>query len=275
MSIRVAVGDPRQITVTFPAAATGFVTVSIDSARTGATTGPFTATLVSGSTYGYTLAAGDVAAADDLKLTFSGTVAGVARTLTEYVQVAGGHYFTVAEARSLGPVPASFTDDQIEQQRTAVEDQIEANLNTSMVARLVVEKVNGNGEGFIRLTEPYILGIVKVLADGVDVTADVELDGRYVWAPTASWAYGHRNIEVRYEAGYETHPPEDLRRKAIEATRHELLRGNRQGAPAAVLSITTEGYTQRMAIAGLRQPFGLPEVDSVVLKWAKRVGVEL
>lgn len=271
MSIRLAVGDPRQITVTFPAAATGAVTVTIDSDRSGASTGPFTATQVSGGTYGYTLTSADVAAPDDLKLTFSGTVSGVARSLVEHVQVAGGYYFTVAEARSLGPIAASFTDDQIERMRTTVEDQIETNLNTYMVSRLVVQKANGNGESYIRLDEPYIQNLVSVLADGVDVTADVNLDGRYLWAPTTSWAYGHRNIEVRYEAGYRDHPPEDLRRKAIEATRHELLRGNRQGAPAAVLSVTAEGWTQRMAVAGLRQPFGLPEVDAVVLKWARRI----
>ena len=275
MSVRLAVGDPRQIVVTFPSAATGSVTVTIDSARTGATTGPFTATQVSGGTYGYTLTASDVAGTDDLKLTFSGIFTGVTRSITEHVQVAGGYYFHVADARSLGPIPASFTDAQIEAQRTAIEDQIEANLDTSMVARLVTEKANGNGEGFVRLSEPYVLRLVKVLVDNVDVTADVQLDGRYVWAPTTTWNYGHRNIEVRYETGYAEYPPDDLRRKAIEATRHELLRGNRQGTPAAVLSITAEGYTQRMAIAGLRQPFGLPEVDSVVLKWAKRVRPDL
>jgi hypothetical protein len=280
MAIRVAVGDPRAISVTFPAAATGAVSVSIDSARLGTTLGPFTAPLVSGSTYAYMLTPDQVAAVDELRLRFTATVAGVVRELREVVPVAGNHYFTVAEARTLGPIESTFTDAQIESQRMAVEDQIEANCDTSFVARFVSEKANGGRQGFVRLTEPYVLDLVSVFEDETDVTTEVRLDGRYVWrgsgiADHAQWSPGHRNIDLRYEAAFQTYPPEDLRRKSIEATRYGLLREKRTGLPPQAIMVGTEMGTLRLALAGLRQPFGLPEVDAVVLEWARRVGAGL
>jgi hypothetical protein len=274
MSTRVAVGDPRVISVKFPDVATGDVSVSVASAREGTTAGPFVATSLGGGNYSYQLIDSMVDAVDDLRLTFTGLVDGINFTRTEWVDVAGAYYFEVDEARSIGPIDPSFTDADIERQRTAVEDQIEANCDTSFVSRYIEQRTSGRGS-YIRLSENYILDLISVTEDGVDVTSGVELDGRYVHrnSHNGEWASGHRNVVLKYEGGYDEHPPGDLRRKAIEATRYSLLRERRQGLPAQALTIATEAGTMRMAVAGLRQPFGLPEVDAVVVKWAKRVCV--
>lgn len=216
-----------------------------------------------------------VDAVDDLRLDFTGTVAGVNYTRKEWVEVAGAYYFTVTEARAAGQIDSSFTDGEIERQRTAVEDQIEANCDTSFVARYTEERVSGRAQ-FIRLTQNYILELIEVVEDSVDVTSDAELDGRYLWrGSSAEWSSGHRNVTVKTETGFDERPPADLRRKAIEATRYTLLRERRQGLPPQALTIATEAGTMRLAVAGLRQPFGLPEVDAVVLKWARRTSVPI
>jgi len=273
MAIRVAVGDPKAISVNFPGVATGDVNVSITSAREETTVGPFVATSVGGGAYAYQLLSTMVDVVDDLQLVFTGTVDGIDYSRKEWVEVAGAYYFTVTEARAIGPIDSSFSDDDIERQRTAVEDQIEANCDTSFVARYVEERISGRAQ-FLRLTQNYVLDLIEVAEDSVDVTSAVLLDGRYLWrGGNAEWASGHRNVLVKTEVGYDERPPADLRRKAIEATRYSLLRERRQGLPPQALTIATEAGTMRLAVAGLRQPFGLPEVDAVVLKWAKRVAV--
>lgn len=278
MPKRVAVGDPRQVTVDFGTAADGPVSVSIDDARAGVTLGPFTATQVAGGEYGYMLTAPQVAEVNELTLAFTATVAGVERNLHEVVQVAGAHYFTVAEARNVAGILSSYTDAEVEAARMAVEDQIEANCDTSFVARYGSQGVNGSYGPFIRLNEAYIQKLISVIEDDIDVTSECTLDGRFVWrssTATQPWSAGHRNIMVRYEGGYDTSPPEDLRRKAMEATKATLNRESGQGMPTNVLTMGTEVGTLRLAVAGLRQPFGFPEVDAVVALWAQRVDAGL
>jgi len=275
VAVRVAVGDPRAISVDFPGVATGNVTVSVTSARAGTTVGPFVATSVGAGVYSYQLIDSMVDAVDDLRLVFTGTVAGINYTRKEWVEVAGAYYFEVAEARATGPIDSTFTDEDIRRQRTSVEDQIEANCDTSFVARYIEERVSGRAQ-FLRLTQNYILSLIEVTEDSVDVTSDAQLDGRYLWrGGGAEWASGHRNVVVKTEVGFDERPPADLRRKAIEATRYTLLRERRQGLPPQAVTIATEAGTMRLAIAGLRQPFGLPEVDAVLLKWARRVAVPI
>lgn len=271
MSVRLAVGDPQQVKAQFPSTADGQVDVTLISARAGVTSGPFVATDLTNGLYGYMVT--DVSEVDRLAVTFSGTFSGTARAITEDVDIAGRHYFRVDEARSRGPIDSTYTDDEIAAMRSAVEDKIEANIGTSFVSRLVAEKKSGGGEAFVRLDSPYVGEIVKVTEDGVDITAQVVLDGQYLWRSASQdiWAWGVRNIEVVYEAGWSTSPPADIVTAAIEATRHEVVRARRQGSPTGVVTIGTEVGTLRMAVAGLEHPFGYPEVDATVLRWAKRL----
>jgi len=273
MAIRVAVGDPKAISVDFPDVATGNVTVSVTSARDETTVGPFVATSVGGGIYSYMLADSMVEAVDELRLVFTGTVNGSTYSRKEWVEVAGAYYFGLTEARAVGRLDATFSDEEIESQRAAVEDQIEANCDTYFVARYVEQRTSGRGQ-FIRLSENFVINLISVSEDSIDVTSEVELDGRYVWRDSSGdWATGHRNVVFKFEAGYDESPPADLKRKAIHAVRANLLMERRQGLPPQAVTIGTEAGTLRLAVAGLKQPFGIPDVDAVVLKWARRVSV--
>lgn len=274
MGVRIAAGQPRQVTVQFPETATN-VQVTTTSARNGTVSGPVPATNVGGGVWGHTLTYADVQDPDKLTLTFTGEVGGNPYQVRSDVDVAGSHYFTLEEARSIGGISSSISDAEIESVRCSVEDQIEANCNTSFVSRLVVEELSPNpGEPFVRLTEAYVLRVVSVEDHGVDITDEVVADGRYLWREPRGWSPGLRSVRVVYEAGWSETPPEDLRRAAINAARYRLLEEARVGTPSNVITIGTDVGTVRMAVASLKAPFGVPEVDAVVLRWAQKVGVD-
>src|SRR5690606_12006139 len=274
MGVRIAAGQPRQVTVQFPEAATN-VQVTIASARNGTVSMPVPATSVGGGVWGYTLAYADVQDPDKLTLTFTGEVGGNPYQVRSDVDVAGSHYFTLEEARSIGGISSSTTDAEIESARFSVEDQIEANCDTSFVSRLVVEELSPNpGEPFVRLTEAYVLRVVSVEDHGVAITDGVVVDGRYLSRQPRRWSPGPRAARVVSQAGWSETPPEDLRRAAINAARYRLLEEARVGTPSNVITIGTDVGTVRMAVASLKAPFGVPEVDAVVLRWAQKVGVD-
>lgn len=275
MGVRIAAGQPRQVTVEFPEAATN-VQVTIASARNGTVSTPVPAINVGGGVWGHMLAYADVQDPDKLTLTFTGEVGGDPYQVRSDVDVAGSHYFTLEEARSIGGISSSTSDAEIESARFSVEDQIEANCDTSFVSRLVVEELSPNlDEPFVRLTEAYVLRVVSVEDRGVDITDEVVVDGRYLWREPRRWSPGLRSVRVVYEAGWSESPPEDLRRAAINATRYRLLEEARVGTPSNVVTIGTDVGTVRMAVASLRAPFGVPEVDAVVMRWAQKVGAGL
>ena len=274
MGVRIAAGQPRQVTVQFPETATN-VQVTTTSARNGTVSAPVPATNVGGGVWGHTLTYADVQDPDKLTLTFTGEVGGNPYQVRSDVDVAGSHYFTLEEARSIGGISSSISDAEIESVRCSVEDQIEANCDTSFVSRLVVEELSPNpGEPFVRLTEAYVLRVVSVEDHGVDITDEVVADGRYLWREPRGWSPGLRSVRVVYEAGWSETPPEDLRRAAINAARYRLLEEARVGTPSNVITIGTDVGTVRMAVASLKAPFGVPEVDAVVLRWAQKVGVD-
>lgn len=274
MGVRIAAGQPRQVTVQFPETATN-VQVTTTSARNGTVSAPVPATNVGGGVWGHTLTYADVQDPDKLTLTFTGEVGGNPYQVRSDVDVAGSHYFTLEEARSIGGISSSISDAEIESVRCSVEDQIEANCDTSFVPRLVVEELSPNpGEPFVRLTEAYVLRVVSVEDHGVDITDEVVVDGRYLWREPRGWSPGLRSVRVVYEAGWSESPPEDLRRAAINAARYRLLEEARVGTPSNVITIGTDVGTVRMAVASLKAPFGVPEVDAVVLRWAQKVGVD-
>src|SRR5690606_20175838 len=219
MGVRIAAGQPRQVTVQFPETATN-VQVTTTSARNGTVSAPVPATNVGGGVWGHTLTYADVQDPDKLTLTFTGEVGGNPYQVRLDVDVAGSHYFTLEEARSIGGISSSISDAEIESVRCSVEDQIEANCDTSFVSRLVVEELSPNpGEPFVRLTEAYVLRVVSVEDHGVDITDEVVVDGRYLWREPRRWSPGLRSVRVVYEAGWSETPPEDLRRAAINAAR--------------------------------------------------------
>src|SRR5690606_34785330 len=176
--------------------------VTIASARNGTVSTPVPAANVGGGVWGHTLDYADVKDPDKLTLTFTGEVGGNPYRVRSDVDVAGSHYFTLEEARSIGGIRSSPSGAEIASARYSVEDQIEANCDTSFASRLAVEELSPNpGEPCVRLTEAYALRVVSVEAHGVDITDEVVVDGRYLWREPRRWSPGLRSVRVVYEAG--------------------------------------------------------------------------
>src|SRR5690606_41907820 len=114
------------------------------SARNGTVSMPVPATNVGGGVWGYSLDYADVRDPDKLTLTFTGEVGGNPYQVRSDVYVAGSHYFTLEEARSIGGISSSTSVAEIESARFSVEAQSVANFDTSFVSRLVVEELSTN-----------------------------------------------------------------------------------------------------------------------------------
>lgn len=274
--VRAIVGDPQPVQASFPAVADGDVLVTVTREDGTELAAGVVATDDGDGAYSFSLTSAMVARVDELTLVFSGAFSTIERTRTVYCQVAGSHYFEVSEVRELPLLDASYTDAMIIARRMAVEDQIEENCGfTAFVPRYAVERISADQWGSttgLHLKDPWILEILSVTDDGEVIDpSEYSLNGRNLSRP-AGWTYSPAGVVVRYVKGYSRYPAEDLRTAALEATRSTLLKQRRTGAAPQATQLTTEVGTLQIAIAGLRRPFGIPEVDAVVLNWAESVG---
>lgn len=272
MTTRVAVGDPRTVAVVFPAAATGNVSVDVYSELTGDTDALVATHVGVGGDYSLAMTSAMVAEVDRLTFTFTGIFAGIERSLHEVVEVAGAHYFTVAEARTIGKIASTFTDAQIEAERISVEDQIERKCDTTLVGRFVSETHRGTESALQRLGHRDVLRVIYASIDGTEVTDEVDTSGGRYLMRDSGWL---GQVNVRYVRGHMTYPPGDIKEAAISACRYGLLRHNRQGMPAQAITMSTEVGTVRMAVAGPRAPFGIPEIDAIVMALADNLSGQL
>jgi len=87
----------------------------------------------------------------------------------------------------------------------------------------------------------------------------------------SAWAEGVRNIVVDYTYSFSTTPPGDVKEAALQATRHRLLSARgKAGVSDRAKSITNDQGNISLSTAGIDGPFGIPEVDEVVLGYVKR-----
>lgn len=181
-------------------------------------------------------------------------------------------YFTAAELRTHAGGIADITDAAIDLKRQAVEATIERVCGTSFVARTHVDTVVGAGAYGLTLSRQYTRSLVSVMVDGVALaplattvrlTLDDVLEHRLQpWATDAV-------VVVTYLAGALPTPPADLKEAAMEATRIRLHENRTAGVPSRALSISNEFGNVNLASASLARPFGIPDVDAVVLGYAQ------
>lgn len=188
-------------------------------------------------------------------------------------------YFTLAELRALPDVAneAKYPDASCEDAAAYVVELIEREVGTSFIARTVTsERHNGGVDGIV--LNRRALSITSATINGTAVTDTLRLVGSNVvyrfGSATASWPTvwpdGFQNITLTYQAGYSATPPEDIKGAALQATRARLMSS---GSNDRKMSVTNEQGTVQFAVASERRPFGLPEVDAVILGWRNRLDV--
>lgn len=250
-----------------PAAPAGAVTVAVAASDGTVVLPAGTATAGTGDDPRTVALTATEAANLDL-LTAVWTDAGDLSTYTTLVEVVGGYYFSLADARAADPALSNDTkypDELLIATRAAVEEEFEAICGVSFVPRFTREVVDASCG--LNLTWPEVRSVRGVAAwDGDTYTAWTDLD--YILTGgdsiiTGPFCRGGR-YRVDYEHGFDR-PPADVKRVALIRLRH-LASASLTGIPDRATSFSVaEGGTYRLARAHIMST-GIDEVDAVLAR---------
>lgn len=188
-------------------------------------------------------------------------------------------YFTLVELNALPNMgEGRYTDARKEAAAAYIVGIIERVVKTSFIARTVTDERHDGGSYGILLNKPYVLSVTSATENGVAVTDILRAsDGilrRFATASSTTpsyWSAGVENITVTYEAGYSSTVPADIKEAALLATRWRLMASNSNSdMNARQTSMTNDlGGTTSFAVAGVDRPTGYPEVDAVIMGYAR------
>ncbi|MCU1356388.1 MAG: hypothetical protein JWM89_1806 [Acidimicrobiales bacterium] len=190
-----------------------------------------------------------------------------ARTTT--AEVAGGHLFTVAQARGGDPLLAGKSSATIITHRLVVEAEAEWICDVAFTPRLRVATLDGSGTDLLDVDDNACSRLVSVAtATGDDLTTGAELypDGT-LWRE-ARWPAGRRNIEVVWEAG-RLGPPPDLRDAMCARLRTLLLRPD-SNIPLRALQLDGQNGAAYKLDRASKYRTGVPDVDAVYARYSMR-----
>jgi hypothetical protein len=231
--------------------------------------------------YGYQLA--PQADPTMLRLDWSGTIGGVAMTVSTWVEVLGGHLFGLAELRAFKVADGTpfsttatplFTDDQLMDARAAVLDEFTDILGFSPVPRHHREVLDGDGSGTLLLSK---LKAHRLLA--VSVGGGAQSVGSYTlkrsgvlqatsnYVASGSFTAGVGNVAVEYVAGWER--VEGIGRDAAMVMAAKVLQPS--GFSNATSVTTPDGMTysytpSEVGRSGFRRFTGIRDLD----EWLNR-----
>lgn len=186
-------------------------------------------------------------------------------------------YFDLDELRALPNVSdrTKYPDVALAAARDWITAIVERVCGTSFVARRKVETIEYGD----LLPDRYTLSLISVLdSAGVDSTLDAGLTaaGRLTIATFFSpRAYATRpRLTVTYLAGFSFSPPADLKHVMLQAARYRLVSvDGASGIPNRALTMANEFGNITLASASVDRPTGIPDVDAVIMGWARRVGM--
>ncbi len=257
-----------------PTAATGGVTVTV--ARLDGTTvqtGP--ATLGGdGATYTFTFDGRDVL--DVLTVSWAATVAGDAVILDQdVIEVVGGFYFGLAEARDIDPVlsnTTNFPTSSLIARRIETEAEAEEICGQAFVPRFARE-VHAGGERTIRLKWPLLRKIRAITVDGtaysqsaIDAIGGPDDLGLVRYSTSgAPWPTGVGNIVIEYEHGMDRPPVTVVRGAKLRMK--SLLLQNKSPVPDRTERIASTEMGVVFLATEKRDSTGIASVDACYFKY--------
>jgi hypothetical protein len=260
---------------------TGSVTVAV-TRLDGTAVASGTASHAGTGTYAYVLPG--QAQLDALQVAWTGTLAGSPVTVTDDVEIVGGFFFGLAEARASDSAltdPVKFTTAGLAAARLYVEQECEAICFRAFVPRFRRVLLDGTGRDTLITPDvdlrvlrsaslSYITGGDKTALTGADLTRVVAAaDGLLVRPSGLPWPYGRQTVLVEYEYGLDQ-PPEEVRQAGLKRLRTVLLARN-SSIPDRVSSYTTSdgvsSNTYRLTQPG-RRSTGIPDIDAVYQRYA-------
>jgi hypothetical protein len=218
-----------------------------------------------------------------LTAAWTGTIGGSTVTELDYVQIVGGYFFGLAEARaddsSLADT-AKYTTADLLARRTEVEAECSEICDRAFVPEYRRRVVNGTGTNELLLTDGDIRTIrsVKVaprrdqafvaLTTGQLAALDITDDSVLRRVDDNTWTEGWGNIVIEYEVGLDF-PPPDLRRAAMTRLRSRLNLTKTSVPDRAISFTATDGGTYRLSTPAAYRT-GIPEVDAAYARYSRR-----
>lgn len=250
--------------------ATGNVTVEIRDSAEVVVVASSIAPKVSTGKYEFTVPTSVTAVLDTYETTWTYTLVGTAMKTRRSFIVVGGFFFSIARARAHDngrfKDESKFPTQDIIDAREGIETDLESNkaCGVAWVRRGRRETHDGDGSDELFVQCRPLRKVVAVKVDGValDVSA---LAGLKVYPGgwikrAAGWPTGDRNIEVLYEHGHDE-PPGRIADAALILLKERLGPSNYDDR---TLTVTDDLGTRRLAVAGEKYTFGIPEVDAAV-----------
>lgn len=254
-------------------APTGSVTATVKRLDGSAVAGsPFT----DGSanpTSSFVLPVGSASNLDTYTVDWSGTVAGVARTERDYIEVCGGFMFELSEARTRPQAldARKYPTATLEMLRTEVEQEAERITHTAWVPRFKRVAVAGSGTEYLLLPVADLRALRAVSVNGVAWTTDqvnaVGLSESGVLTVSGWWPLptplGRRNIILEFEHGRDM-PTYEMRTAGIVRLRSRANLTDTSVPYRAITMNLPDGGFYRLSTPGENRT-GIPEVDAAYL----------
>lgn len=274
--------------------ATGDVSVAVTDATGAAVTN---GTAAHGGTGAYTFALPAQAELAVLTVAWTATIGGTAVVEYDQVEICGGFFFGLAEARASEPSfadVAKFPPADMIVFRQEVEEECERITRRAFAPRYRRLVLDGSGGRDLALPDGGDEIVAGMLLRGVRLPirsatvaprvgqAAVALTAGELGALTVTrdgllrrtdytiWTEGIGNVVVEYEYGNDA-PPADLKRAALLRLRSRSNM-HRSGVPDRALSFqVAEGGTYRLSTPGATRT-GIPEVDAVYDRYSRGAG---
>lgn len=207
----------------------------------------------------YTFAVPAQARLDALVVDWSGSLG----RYRDLVEVVGGFYFDLAEARTEhGLSLAQHPTEKLIRKRLEVEVECERICGQAFVPRFERAEVRGDGRGALLLPRVNVRALRAVTVAGTvwspAEVAAVDVAASGVLRHPVGWSAGP--VVVEYEHGMDM-PPEDLRTAAMLRLRSRVHMTTSGVPDRAVSWSAADGGTYRIALPSGERT-GIPEVDA-------------
>jgi hypothetical protein len=213
-------------------------------------------------------------------LTATWTDAGDSSVHTTTIEIVGGYFFSLAEARVSDATlanTAKYPDAAILATRRQIEDDFERICDVAFVPRYRREQLEARGGAVLLSTSlPRVIRSVRIYSDGDTFTTLTAAQLTDLIVNDTGVMYGQGipscsdRIVVEWEHGH-SRPPGNITTVALRYLRHRLNESISAIPDRATTFAITEGGTYSLTTAGAWS-VGIPDIDAELDRWSKRVG---